>query len=411
MKIVLFALISLFLISGCVQDSPVVVPVDDSGATHEAVSAVVDGSNQFALDLYKEYSAEEKNIFFSPWSISSALAMTYEGAREKTAEEMKEVLHFSESSLMRPGFAKLTNQINSADNSYKLSTANALWPEENYVFLQDYLDLTQKYYGSKITNLDYVNKSEESRVIINSWVEEKTNNKIKDLIPQGLITPDTALVLTNAIYFKGNWFTQFKEENTLENDFKVSSDKKVKAQMMHAFGEDAEFKYGENNELKIIELPYVEEELSMLVILPNEGSLDSVEQSFSIEKLEEWKSTLVKQQVGLYLPKFKFETKYSMSETLQEMGMPTAFSPSADFSGMTGKKDLFISAVIHQAFVEVNEEGTEAAAATAVIMDKLEAMPKPIPEFKADHPFIFIIQENETGNILFMGRVIDPTAS
>jgi len=414
--VIFSVLIGLVFLVGCTDvpvdnptDNPTNVIVDDSEATSEGVSAVVNGNNEFAFDVYSKFKDQGENLFFSPWSISSALAMTYEGARGTTADEMKKVLHFSDSSLMRPGFAKIQNQINAEEKSYLLSTANALWAQKNYSFLSEYFGLIDSYYGGKVTNLDFAGETEKSRVTINSWVEEKTNNKIKDLIPQGLITQDTALVLTNAIYFKGNWLTQFKKENTREQDFKISEGETISVEMMHAFGEDYEFKYAETEKLQILELPYVDEELSMLVLLPSEGEMDYLESNLTAQNFGDWKSNLRMQEVNVYLPKFKFETKYFMKDVLKELGMATAFSAGADFSGMTGQRDLFISEVIHQAFVEVNEEGTEAAAATAVIMEKL-SMPQEIPEFKADHPFIFVIQENETGSILFIGRVDNPVA-
>jgi len=410
---IFIVLIGLVVLAGCTDvpvDAPIIPPVDDSEATLEGVSAVVNGNNEFAFDVYSKFKDESGNLFFSPWSISSALAMTYEGARGTTADEMREVLHFSDSSLMRPGFAKIQNQINKKEKSYLLSTANALWAQKEYSFLSDYFGLIDSYYGGKVTNLDFVNETEESRVTINSWVEEKTNNKIKDLIPQGLITQDTALVLTNAIYFKGNWLTQFKKENTREEDFKVSGDEIVSVEMMCAFGDDYEFKYAETEKIQVLELPYVDEELSMIVLLPSEGEMDYLEKNLDNQNFSDWKSNLRMQEVDVYLPKFKFETKYLMGNVLKEMGMATAFSGGADFSGMTGQRDLFISEVIHQAFVEVNEEGTEAAAATAVIMAITAVEPYQIPEFKANHPFIFAIQENETGSILFIGRVDNPTA-
>ncbi len=415
--VIFSVLIGLVFLVGCTDvpvdnptDNPTNVIVDDSEATSEGVSAVVNGNNEFAFDVYSKFKDQGENLFFSPWSISSALAMTYEGARGTTADEMKKVLHFSDSSLMRPGFAKIQNQINAEEKSYLLSTANALWAQKNYSFLSEYFGLIDSYYGGKVTNLDFAGETEKSRVTINSWVEEKTNNKIKDLIPQGLITQDTALVLTNAIYFKGNWLTQFKKENTREQDFKISEGETISVEMMHAFGEDYEFKYAETEKLQILELPYVDEELSMLVLLPSEGEMDYLESNLTAQNFGDWKSNLRMQEVNVYLPKFKFETKYFMKDVLKELGMATAFSAGADFSGMTGQRDLFISEVIHQAFVEVNEEGTEAAAATAVIMPITAVEPYQIPEFKANHPFIFVIQENETGSILFIGRVDNPTA-
>jgi serpin B len=214
----------------------------------------------------------------------------------------------------------------------------------------------------------------------------------------------TRLVLTNAIYFKGNWLKQFDEGNTREQDFRVNPEKTVKAQMMSIMG-DA-FNYTASKDLQILELPYEGEDLSMLVLLPNEGTLDSLEASLTLENLAKWRNNLREQQIDIHIPKFKFETKYDMGNTLKNMGMPTPFIPDeADFSGMDGTKKLYIGFVIHQGFVEVNEKGTEAAAATAVGMVETCVS----PSFYADHPFIFLIQDNESGNILFMGRVTDPS--
>lgn len=378
---------------------------DDSGATHEGVSSVVSASNQFAFDLYLELREDEEgNIFFSPYSISTALAMTYEGARGQTAEEMQSVLHFPEDNdTRRYSYARLHNQLNKEDKDYTLQTANALWAHEDYQFLDEYFDIIERYYVGNTTNLDFVEQPEESRETINNWVEERTNDKIKDLIPQGFINWLTRLILTNAIYFKGNWVTQFDPEDTQEQDFKVSPEKTVKTPMMSITGES--FNYTATEDLQILEMPYEGNDLSMLILLPKGDDLESVEASISAEKISEWRDDLNEQEIDIYIPKFKFETKYFLKKELQEMGMPTAFTDSADFSGMDDTRNLHIGFVIHQGFVEVNEEGTEAAAATGVGME-LTCAP---PSFRADHPFIFLIQHKESGNILFLGSVMDPT--
>jgi serpin B len=386
------------------------VEADDTGATPEKVNAVVNANNQFAFELYSKYKDEyrDDNIFFSPYSISTALAMTYEGARGKTSGEMQSVFHFPENSdVRRPAFAKIYNEINKKEKGkqYKLHTANALWAQKDCQFLNEYFGTTEKYYRGKVTNLDFRSEPEPSRITINNWVEDQTNDKIKDLIPSGGICPLTRLVLTNAIYFKGTWVLQFNKNKTREADFGVSPTKTVKAEMMSLTGEKAKFNYAETAHLQILEMPYEGEELSMIVLLPKEDTLDKLEQSLTVEKLNEWRGMLQKERVDVYMPKFKFETKYFMAQDLAEMGMPSAFTGEADFSGMTGKRDLYISQVIHQAFVEVNEEGTEAAAATAAIMEEGAVMSK---VFRADHPFIFIIQQKDTGNILFLGKVVDP---
>lgn len=385
--------------------------VDDTGATKEGVNAVVNANNQLAFELYSQFNEESKdsNIFFSPYSISIALTMTYEGARGQTAEEMQSVLHIPEdANVRRPNFARIYNKINKKDKKYKLSTANALWAQKDYKFLEEYTNNVEKYYGGKVTNLDFAGESEKSRQIINKWVEDQTNNKIKDLIPQGVLNAYTRLVLTNAIYFKGTWVKQFDEKDTKEEDFRIDSSNTVKVPMMRLIGNGVKFNYAETDEIQILEMPYHGEDLSMLIILPKGNDLANIEKSITLEKLSEWKNMLNEQRVDIFIPKFKFETKYFMAKALSDMGMPTAFSPAADFSGMDGTKDLLIQNVIHQAFVEVNEEGTEAAAATGVVMGITSVGPR-IPIFRADHPFIFIIQEIETGNILFLGRVSDPS--
>ena len=385
--------------------------VDDTGATKEGVNAVVNANNQLAFELYSQFNEESKdsNIFFSPYSISIALTMIYEGAKGQTAEEMQSVLHIPEdANVRRPNFARIFNEINKKEKKYKLSTANALWAQKDYSFLKEYTNNVEKYYGGKLTNLDFTRESEKSRQIINKWVEDQTNNKIKDLIPQGVLNAYTRLVLTNAIYFKGTWVKQFDEKDTKEEDFRIDSSNTVKVPMMRLIGDGVKFNYAETDEIQILEMPYHGEDLSMLIILPKGNNFANIEKSITLEKLSEWKNMLNEQRVDIFIPRFKFKTKYFMAKALSDMGMPTAFGSTADFSGMDGTRDLFIQNVIHQAFVEVNEEGTEAAAATGVVMGITSVGPR-IPIFRADHPFIFIIQESETGNILFLGRVSDPS--
>lgn len=398
-----------FFLTAC-STGPSLPVADDSGATPEGVSAVVDANNQFALELYSKFNEDEDgNIFFSPYSISTALAMTYEGARGETAREMQNVFHFpEEADIRRPAYAKVYNDLNKRDKEYKLHTANALWAEQTYHFLPEYMSNVEQYYGGKVTNLDFIGASEESRQIINKWIEDMTNHKIKDIIPAGAINPLTRLVLTNAIYFKGTWVKEFEKKETHDAPFRVSSDKTVTVDMMVRDDKEAKFNYYENEDLQVLEMLYKGEELSMLVLLPKDEDLKKLEESLTAEKIEEYRNGLYERKIDVYLPKFTFETKYFMAKDLSEMGIPTAFKQGeADFSGMDGTKNLFISSVIHQAFVEVNEEGTEAAAATGVIMAMSAG---PMNDFRANHPFIFIIQERETGNILFMGRVVDPTA-
>jgi len=378
---------------------------DDSGWTQQGVQEVVNANNRFALELYSELSKREKgNIFYSPYSIFSVFAMTFEGANGQTAEEIKSVFHFPEYHTLRPNFARIYNDINEASDAYELRTGNALWVQQSYLLLENYTSKVERYYGGKAANLDFANETEKSRQTINNFIEEQTDNKIEELIPQRMLNPVTRLVLTNAIYFKGTWKWEFDPKNTREMEFYVTPTNAVKVPMMYMKPGKARFNYTDLGDLQILELPYKGDKISMLIILPN--NISEVEHSLTLGKLEEWKNQMRETKFSaIYLPKFEFSTKYFMKDTLSAMGMSTVFSDEADFSRMTGKKsDLFINLVIHQAYVKVDEEGTEAAAATAV------GVVEGVPDiFKADHPFIFIIQQKDTGNILFLGRVMDPT--
>ncbi|MEK6981324.1 MAG: serpin family protein [Candidatus Micrarchaeota archaeon] len=371
----------------------------------EEKKSMVEASNQFAFDLYSKQKTNDENVFFSPYSISSALAITYEGAKGQTAQEIQKVFYFSENeSVRRSGFASIYNNLNKANKSYNLSTANALWIQKDYSILQSYKDIVKNYYGAEATNVDFVNQLEQSRLMINNWIENETNQKIKDMIGPNDLDQNIRLIITNAIYFKGSWETKFDKSLTKEEDFEVTSTKIVKAQMMK---KTKSFNYFEDERLQILELPYKDNELSMLIILPKE-EMTSLESNLSLENLNRWKQKMQTQEVDVSIPKFKFQSKYYLGKNLIDLGMSTSFDSSkADFSGITGNKDLSISEVIHQAFVEVNEEGTEAAAATAVEMKPM-TLPSP-PVFKADHPFIFIIQDKGTGSIIFIGKVNDPT--
>lgn len=396
---------------------------DDSDPTQQEIQEVVNANNQFAFDLYSELDkAENGNLFYSPYSISAALAMTYEGAKGQTADEIKSVFYFPENNLLRPNFAAIYNNLNEKNNAYELRTGNALWAQQDYQFLKEYTTNVEKYYGGKATNLDFIGETEKSRQTINSFIEEQTNNKIKDLIPQKFLSPRTKLVLTNAVYFKGDWEWEFDKGDTRDREFKITPANKVQVPMMNMKPEKANFNYADLEKLQILELPYKGEKISMLVLLPKQGedydfetgemiisnyTINNIE--LSAEKLNEYKSQMRETELdSILIPKFEFDTKYFMGDTLSAMGMSTAFSDDADFSGMDGTRNLQISEVIHQAFVKVDEQGTEAAAATAVVLKFMAAAPMQSNNFIADHPFIFIIQEKETGNILFIGRVVDP---
>ena len=406
-----------------VTPEPPVHPIEKPATgTPKVITDVTEANNRFAFDLYSRLAKDPEytgsNLFFSPFSVSSALAITYEGAKGKTADEIRSVFYLPDNdTALRGGFSAMNAGINSGDSSYSLRTANALWAEKTYPFLSDYVTTVEHSYGAKITNLDFIGHSEDSRVTINSWVEDKTEERIKDLIPAGVIDPMTRLVITNAIYFKGDWVKQFDKNKTADAEFRTAPGNVVMVPMMQRTDEDAIYLYTENSNLQMLSMPYEHttgKKLSMIALLPKEDSLTKTEASLNAEALSALTQSAESRQVKVFFPKYTLKTKYDrLGRTLAAMGMPTAFSGNADFSGMDGTKNLLISDVIHQAFVDVNEEGTEAAAATAVVM-KLAAAPgnpDPVPVFRADHPFIFIIRDDDTGSILFMGRVVDPTAS
>lgn len=379
------------------------VPVlDDSAATPEALEATVDASNLFAFDLYERYSAGDDNVFYSPYSVSTALSMTYEGARGATAEEMQAVFHWStDPDVRRPGAARAFNILNAGDRPYALHTANALWMQIGYPFNEDYVAVVEDYYGGEPFLIDFGDPAKAADTI-NGWVEDRTQDKIKDLLsPQMLM--DARLVLTNAIYFKGDWATMFDPKHTRPAEFHVTPEETITVDTMNMM--DGRFGYLDAGDAQILELPYKGEDLSMVVILPRTGEIHGFEESLTLQGFEEWLDMLEPTRLEVHLPRFKFETRYDMGKDLAEMGMPTAFTGSADFSGMS-EGGLFIGHVVHQAYVDVNEKGTEAAAATGVVM--VESAPI-LEVFNADHPFVFAIRDRGTGLILFMGRVMDPS--
>lgn len=374
------------------------------------VLKIAEGNNRFTFDLYRRLSKQPGNLFFSPASISTALAMTYAGAEGRTEQEMARVLHFT---LPEPRLhaaqrdARTVLDSGGKKRGYELSIANRLWGQKGYGFRPDYLKTTATDYGAALAELDFVRNSAAARDAINGWVERETRGKIRDLIPRGALGPMTRLVLTNAIYFKGDWTKKFDPRNTKNARFHVSPEKKVTAPLMfqkHRFG------YAAFKDVQLLALPYGKEKhLSMVVLLPksNDG-LPALEKSLDADALAKRMSRMRPREVKVYLPKFKMTARFELGATLKALGMPTAFTPGkADFSGMATSEKLYISAVIHKAFVDVNEKGTEAAAATGVII-KATAAPPPPPVFRADHPFLFLIRDNRTGTILFVGRVVNP---
>ncbi len=373
---------------------------------------LVTGNSQFAIDMFLKITESKKvddNIFFSPFSISTALGMTYAGARGATAEEMAKALHFTLSQKdLHPLISDLLTEINKGGEAYSLVTVNALWGQTGYPFNKEFKDLIKKYYDGGFRELDFAGAIEKSRKIINDWVEKNTKHKIKDLLHKGDITPLTRLVLTNAIYFKGNWEEEFDKKLTSKETFYTESKKSIQVDMMH---KDAKFEYFKGNDFQAVELPYKGDKLSMMIILPTDrDGIKNLEKEFTLKNLNTWRNNLRKEKIKLSIPKFTINTRYYMKEYFKKLGMKLAFTTGADLSGMEPKKELYIYKIIHQAFIDVNEEGTEAAAATAVVVN-LKSIPKPIPIFKADHPFIFLIIYKPNNSILFLGEVVNPKPS
>ncbi len=391
--------------------STVCFPVLSQGAPHNSNSiAAVADNNAFAFDLYGRLRSQEGNLFLSPYSISTALAMTYGGARGETAAQMAKAMHFGlAQEKLPPAFAALELGLNAVQQKgqVKLAVANSLWPQKGHGFLPAYLDLCKINYGVAVQPLDFSGAAEPARQTINAWVEDKTNRKIQELLKPGTINPDTRLVLVNAIYFKGNWSSQFDKQLTKAGPFHVSAAKTVETPMMQV---TKKFRCAELPETQVLELPYAYYDLSMLVLLPQDvNGLAALEQSLSPGKLDAWSKGLRTREVQLWLPKFKTTSEFSLNQTLAALGMTDAFTARADFSGMDGTNDLFISAVVHKTFIQVNEEGTEATAATGAVGTQGIHIPEAPVVFHADHPFLFLIRDNQTGSILFLGRIVDPT--
>jgi serpin B len=391
--------------------APTVKPTVASGDFSRAVDAI----NRFAYELYQHFQQQQGNLFLSPMSIATALAMTYGGASGETAAQMAEVFHFGSDPGIHDSFRSLLESLNSngAAGNYALDVANALWPQKDFPFRGDYLQLIQNEYGGGSQSLNYQTDAESARQVINSWVAEQTHDKIQNLIPKGALDATTRLVLTNAIYFKGQWATAFDPALTRDRLFYLASGQTVNTPTMHL---ESQFRYAEIDGYQVLEMLYKGGDLSMVIMLPRaRGALSDLDYD-TLDKVNNWLNTTDgMQNVIVDLPKFKMTVSSDLTSVLAGMGMPLAFDKSqADFSAMANlspDERLYISKVLHKAFVEVNEEGTEAAAATAVIMCCTSCCinPPSITRFTADHAFHFFIRDNHTGTVLFMGRMTNPT--
>jgi len=377
------------------------------------LQAISESANEFALDFYKRIASHNENLFLSPYSIYSIFAMVYGGARGNTAAEMERTFHFPLSgSELHEYVGRVSSAINSTQvsDAIRLDTANSLWPQDGYPLLKGYLDLVQRRYEAKISPLDYGKDPEGARKAINNWVEDKTRHKITNLLKPGMINTLTRMVLVNAIYFKGDWQSQFDRNNTEDCPFFLLSGETVKVPLMTI---RRSYRYNDVSEAQILELPYAGKDISMLVVLPKKkDGLREVENALSKGRLKVWTSTMHPRDIIVYLPRFHVTSEFTLDRVLASMGMVDAFDPQkADFSGMDGQKGtLFIGVAIHKAYADINEEGTEAAATTAAGI-RTTSMPIPPPVFRADRPFLFMIRHNATGIVLFMGRIANPLKS
>jgi serpin B len=389
--------------------------ISSPGVLTDEQALLVEGNSAFAFELYQALKGEEGNLFCSPYSISLALAMTYAGARGETAQQMADTLQFLlDQEILHPAFNWLDTELASRGEGaagkdgegFRLNIVNAIWGQKDYEFLADFLDVLAGNYSAGLRILDFITETEKSRLTINDWVSDQTEGRIEDLIPRGALDAATRLVLTNAVYFNAAWEHPFYEKITADGPFYLLDGGQVIVPMMK---QTESFGYTDGKVYQAVELLYDGGELSMVVLLPEAGRFEAFEEGLQAQQVDAIINDLQDTRVALTMPRFEFDSEFSLKDTLADMGMPIAFSGAADFSGMTGTPGLCISEVIHKAFVSVDEAGTEAAAATAVIMRE-GAMPGQPVEVTMDRPFIFLIRDIETGAVLFVGRVLNPGA-
>jgi len=379
-------------------------------STPEGIAEVVNTNNQFAIDMYQQINGQpdqaDKNVFFSPYSLSTAVAMLYVAAEGETKAQIQKTFHYPVSAILNPNSAALYNQFNKPNPDYKLATVNDLWMQQGLTLNKSYADTVQRYYSGQVTALDFEGSPDPARQTINKKIADKTNQLIPELLPKGSIKSDTAVVLTNAVYFKGDWTLPFTAERTSAEPFYSAIGRASTVQMMQ---QQSYFDYYEDKHIQVVQLPYKGDDLSMLVVLPklnHKLAMQQLAKSLSATKIKQWRSGLVRQEVDLQLPKFKLDARYQMKTLLADMGMPKAFNNGAEFNLYADGTPIKLDEVYHQAVVTVDEKGTEAAAAAGAV-GMYVGMSYPV-EFKADHPFMFVIKDNKTDAILFLGQVNKP---
>lgn len=395
--------------------------MEDAAPTDAEYKNFIKAVNGFSFGLYKELlkNAGNNNLFYSPYSIASALSMTYSGARGQTEKEMEYVLGLSGKEAAHKANALLIRNLDKISEGlppcpdcqghsatpFALHVSNAIWSQKDYKFFPSFLDTLNNYYSASVGQLDFASEPEKSRLVINEWVEQNTNRKIRDLLPPGSIDRMTSLVLTNAVYFNAAWLRPFEKSLTRDAPFILKDGTVKNVPMMTATDH---FSYFRGEGFGAVELFYTGADTSMLILVPDSGRFDEFEAALDLDQLGQISNNMYSARIKLVLPLFSFESAFSLADSLAGMGMATAFSDRADFSGMDGSKNLYISNVLHKAFVKVDEEGTEAAAATAVLVSRMSIIMEEALELVIDRPFLFFIREKANNAILFAGRIMDP---
>jgi serpin B len=392
--------------------------IQSPGVPGDDLVQLAQGNNAFALALYQKLRGNEANLFFSPYSISLALAMTYAGARGDTAIQMAEALHFTlPQDRLHPAMNALDQEIapdgnnvqanNNNDTGFRLNIANGIWGQAGFPFLPAYLDLLAQDYGAGLHQADFVHAADVSRKAINDWVARQTQGKITNLFPQGALDDTTRLVLANAVYFKAAWENSFDPAATKNGPFYLLDGSQINVAMMHSKS-DSSYLYAQGSNYQAVGLPYANSNVMMVVLMPVPGDFTDFEAGLTDRQLEGILDGMTHQSLNLSMPKIKLETVLDLKSTLTSLGMPDAFDKNADFSGMDGRKDLYIADILHKANVNVDENGTEAAAATGVVMGIMAMPAQPVISVSIDHPFIFLLYDSRTKTILFLGRMVNP---
>jgi serpin B len=383
---------------------------DDSASTSEGISAVVNANNQFAVTMYQQLNGQSKqvdaNVFFSPYSLTSAIAVLYAAAEGNTKAQIQKTFYYPSLPILNPNSAALYNQFNKPSPNYKLNTINDLWLQQGRTPNQAYIDTVKRYYGGQVNTLDFKNNTETSRQMINEKIAKHTNQMIPELLSKESTQPSTSAILTNAVYFKADWSSRFWVSGDMPFHYLNGTSSDV--DMMF---QNTEFRYSEDEQVQVVELPYKGIELSMLVVLPKSKeplAMQTLIKNLSTTQITDWTKRLKQQDILLNLPKFKIDEGYPMKAVLTDMGMPSAFGNQAEFDVFTDSSPIAIDDIYHQAVIDVNEIGTEAAAATGPVLVDISGSMHPPVAFKADHPFMFMIKDNKTDAILFLGQVNKP---